>query len=187
MFNLYSLLRFDVVKSRISFWSDFLIVFFLFFVFWCCCFARRLCIYEFMLTRNFRSREEFQFDIDAFRWHSHESDDYFWRMFYSKWPEREGSKVTDTRSRKDNSENLPSHDIHDSKLYQITHEKKKQARERRNRDRARCICEIYFPNVVIIFQRKNLNDALLRRHKLLTMRRRKIHKSNVQQSLQRRN
>lgn len=28
--------------------------------------------------------------------------------------------------------------------------------------------EIYSPPMVIIFQRKNLNDALLRRHKLLT-------------------
>ncbi|CRK95842.1 CLUMA_CG009291, isoform A [Clunio marinus] len=55
-------------------------------------------------------------------------------------------------------------------------------RERRQQSKklATMLCrrEIYFPTMVIIFQRKNLNDALLRRHKLLT--RKHTRKSNVQ-------
>jgi hypothetical protein len=52
-------------------------------------------------------------------------------------------------------------------------------REKKQRPRALYLWNL-FSTVVIIFQRKNLNDALLRRHKLLTMWRRKIHKSNEQ-------
>lgn len=76
-------------------------------------------IYEFTLTRNFivAAGEEFQFDIDVIKWLLHESDDYFWLPNDDVLLE---STKSDTR-RKDQSKNPPTHDIHDSKLYRITH------------------------------------------------------------------
>lgn len=90
--------------------------------------------------------------------------------------------VTDTRSR-DESQNPASHDMWLKIVSDYTQNgpqndndsarRGKRKRQQKQKPRAlhnlsRCIREIYFPPMVIIFQRKNLNDALLRRHKLLT-------------------
>lgn len=102
MFNLYSLPRFDVVKSRISltlfFWSDSLIVFFFVFLRLLMLLFR---IYEFTLTRNFNvaAGEEFQFDIDVIKWLSNESDDYFWPP-RRRCPTRVNKRVRERRQKR---------------------------------------------------------------------------------------
>ena len=76
-----------------------------------------------------------------------------------------------TRSLMTQSENPSSHDMCESKLYWVSFKPDRGPRTQKDskqkKTKPRAVCKIYFQSMVIIFQRKNLNDALLNRHKLL--------------------